>query len=1187
MNQRSVDRGDEVIVPLVGIGASAGGLQSIENLFGKMPSDTGMAFIVIQHLSPDFKSLMPEILSRHTPMPVKVVEQGATLDANSVYLIPPGKEIRCVGHQVEVTDFQTSLHKPIDTFFKSLAANEGVPISGIVLSGSGSDGAEGLEAIHRVGGWTMAESTLTAQFDGMPIAAERTGCVDAILTPAEMPAALLRNMNAVPRQTPGAPQEVDLTGVRLIFSLLENRYDLHFDDYKPATIARRIERRQILGRFENVFAYAEHLSKDEQELDELFHDLLIGVTKFFRDAKAFDVLEEQLEIDIARLPPGETYRIWVAGCASGEEAYSIAMIALDILHRLGRKPVLKVFATDVHQRILEQAATGIFDADALEFVSIERQQKYFEQLDTGRFRVVSALRQNLIFAGHNLIQDPPFTNIHLVSCRNVLIYFQGAAQTTSLASLHFSLVPDGVLFLGASESLGEMRSEFSVVNGTWRIFRKSRDRRDLVTRVNYAREATVRPIRPAISALNGDQPAAVSVRTLMDVYEAVIQTKIPCGLLLDHNQGVLHAFGDTSKILKWGPGRFTGKIVDFLEPPARTTIAAALIRAQKSPGTNFTVEGLRLYADSETHFDVGVMALQMASNLGWILQFIPVDREPAPAVRVTPTDPDSYELLESELSFTKESLSASIEELETSNEELQATNEEMIASNEELQSTNEELHSVNEELHSVNIEHQRKIEELEEITVDLETLMATSEVGTVFLGPDLRIRKFTKAVTRYFNLVEYDVGRKLSDFTNRLGLPELEAILSETLKAGKVYSAFRTDDFGQSVMVKVVPCRTGGAISGVVLNVMATTPETHERGAISYGTLGFWDWPDTDEDEMVWSPSMFGMLGLDPEAATASFSTLTSLAHPDDLGQLADLARTRTDRVRVRLKAAEGRFERYEFQNATRCPEEGSPSGLTGMLLTSDVSSKLDGGHRGRLETLEQVTTDLQDFVYAVSHDLQAPLRHIDQAVQRVRDIAAKGSDPTDVSKDETSPELALALDQASARTQRLADMLQGLLAFSQVNTRSVTFAECALEEVIDSVLEEFSDPISAAGVHLERVPLPSVVGDAAQLRMVFWHLLDNSLKYSEATHPIIRIGLEDSPHHHVITFSDNGIGVEIRHLRDVFTIFRRLRTMKEVPGLGVGLTLCKRIVERHGGRIWLESGQEGGCKFFLRLPRM
>ncbi|MEM7477674.1 MAG: chemotaxis protein CheB, partial [Planctomycetota bacterium] len=474
-------------VPIVGIGASAGGLKSIELMLDNLPNGTGLAFVIIQHLSPDFRSLMPEILARHTEMDVCLATQESTIEANHVYVIPPGKELRCFGHTLAITDLPSGLSRPIDTFFTSLAKNSGVPCAGIILSGTGSDGTLGIEAIHQNGGFTIVETGDSAEFDGMPLSAERTGCVDLVLPPEKIPDAL-ECFNGKPKALANCSQrESGLQGMELIFALLEKQFGLQFEHYKPSTITRRVGRRQQFKEFQSIIEYAEYLRDDFSELDNLFHDLLIGVTKFFRDEQAFNILENSLREKLVQLPEDEPFRAWSIGCATGEEPYSLAMILSDLMQQLDRRFVVKIFATDVHQRSLEAAAKGVFDAEAVEFVSASRKARYFDELEDGSFCVKPFLRRMVVFAQHDAIEDASFTRLQLVSCRNVLIYFGSSAQESALAAIHFSLVKHGILFLGPSESLGNLETEYVPLERQWRIYEKMTDRSGLNVRVKRIR----------------------------------------------------------------------------------------------------------------------------------------------------------------------------------------------------------------------------------------------------------------------------------------------------------------------------------------------------------------------------------------------------------------------------------------------------------------------------------------------------------------------------------------------------------------------------------------------------------------------------------------------------------------------------------------------------------------------------
>ena len=930
--------------PVVGIGASAGGLRSLEALFDHMPSDTGMAFVIIQHLSPDFKSLMDEILARHTEMAISIATHGMQVEPNHIYLIPANKELRIVDHKLKLAEFTESIHKPIDVFFRSLAENSGSNCTGVVLSGTGSDGTEGIQVIFRKGGLTIGESIESAEFDGMPRSAAATGCLDYVLAAKEIAPLLVKHAVAPLERLPKS-QTVDpnLEGINLIFSLLSNSYDIKFDHYKPNTVARRIERRQNLANCNTIFEYAELVKNDAEALDSLYHDLLIGVTRFFRDTEAFNELEETIDAQIEKVPPGETYRVWVAGCASGEECYSIGMLILDCTKRKGRKPLLKIFATDVHQRILDFAAKGEYDSENLEFVSKERQNEYFEQLPDGRFRVNASLRRHLVFACHNVIQDPPFTRVHMVTCRNMLIYFRQAAQTISVSSFHFALKKDGVLFLGSSETPGELKEEFAVICRTWRIYSKIRNRPGLIEQTRHVKERIANPTT-ASTVKFSDRDATFGVNRLLDMYDTVLREKIPSGLILDYKQNIVHIFGNARKMLQNAEGRFSGNIRSFLTGDAKAVVSAALIRANKEVGTEFTVENVSMIEDDESttcNIKVQAIAGSKIENLLWVLQIVDQDSA-ADRRRVTVTQQDAnVSLLESELSFTRESLNATIEELETSNEELQATNEEMVASNEELQSTNEELHSVNEELHSVNSEFQRKLEELEETTNDLENLLSTSDIGTIFLDRDLRIRRFTEVMTNHFDLLPHDLGRSIQRFSAAIEYSSLVEDLQEVVQSGSTMSRMVNNNAGTSMLLKMVPYYSENEVTGVILNVV-----NNSVGFAVQSDAGFWEWPDVSRDEMVWSSNCYRLLGLEPDEMPATFSNWKDLIHVHDLHKLESVRSkhcsfVKTGRLVVRMRFNQSGYRKYAYRGVFKMSDAGEPQQMMGSFELAEENEKL------------------------------------------------------------------------------------------------------------------------------------------------------------------------------------------------------------------------------------------------------
>ena len=686
-----------------------------------------------------------------------------------------------------------------------------------------------MKAIQQAGGLCIVESLETAQFDSMPKSCLDSGFVNHVLSPEEIGDWLTKQFadpNHRPIPESSLPPEA-LSGIDLIFSQLSRRHDVDFSEYKASTVARRIERRQQMCQKTSILDYAEFARENREELDLLYHDLLIGVTKFFRDTDAFDTIERCLDGLIERTPIGTELRVWCAGCASGEEAYSLAMCVHDAFDRANRTPEYKVFATDIHKGALDFASSGLYSSETMEFVSDARKQKYFTMESDSSFKINNELRRRLVFARHNVFKDAPFTRMDLVTCRNLLIYLRQSAQLHAICSFHFALKVDGLLFLGASESLGALGEEFRTVDSGWRIFQKIRSLPSLIgDQLNKGQYSLNDSPRRLVNILNSDRPESLSFTRLVECYDLILREYISSGLLLDDQRNILHVFGDANKYLVSKTGRFSGSLTDFISGDAKVAIMAALIRASKSIGQRVILEGLELQTSTETAVtDVEVLALSgnKAGSWIWCIKFVgsPLDRPLKKRVNRLESSEKEISELESELIYTKDSLNATIEELEASNEELQAANEELVASNEELQSTNEELQSVNEELYTVNLENNRKIDELQELTDDLEVLLSTSEVGTLFLDTNLLIRKFTKSITRYFDLMDHDIGRPISNFSNRLNVDNLEEKLQTVLNSQQPYETELIDTFGSPVLLKlVVHGSAAERVNGVILNVI-------------------------------------------------------------------------------------------------------------------------------------------------------------------------------------------------------------------------------------------------------------------------------------------------------------------------------------------------------------------------------
>jgi two-component system, chemotaxis family, CheB/CheR fusion protein len=806
---------------VVGIGASAGGLESLEQFFSNLPPNPGMAFVVVQHLSPDFRSVMDELLARHSDLPIQQAEDNIEVEANRVYLLPPKKEMIIRERRLLLTDKERThgLTLPIDHFFRSLAQDVGTEAVGIILSGTGSDGSRGLREIKRAGGRVYVENPDSAKFDGMPLSALATGVVDQSAPASDIPQLLMSDANLPSADAVEPDLFLDETPMESIFRLLRDQFGLDFSLYKMTTVSRRILRRiELLGSVD-LAGYAERLRVDSEELSSLYRDLLIGVTRFFRDPEAFDFLEQHVVPEILdRVQESEEIRIWIAACATGEEAYSIAMILYEQLTARGRNLNVKILSTDVHTASLTYAGAGSYGEEQLEHVNEKRRERFFRRKGNG-YQISQDLRQLIVFAPHNITKDAPFTKMHLITCRNLLIYLEPPAQKSVLSLFHFGLVTGGFLFLGSSETAGTLASEFDTVNEHWKIYRKRRD-----VRLLEPLRMPVSKKTPGSSKLFlGHSRAALADTQLLTVYDELLNRHMPPSFLVDEDRHLVDSFGGAEHLFKIGKRRPSISILDLLDGDLRTVVAGAIQRALKNDGhVRYTgvpigdgdrirrcilsAEAFTNPRTNSTHVLITILdetsqerrhALSNASDL-----------TTAQAAQ------DRMNTLESELSYTRETLQSTIEELQTANEELQATNEELVASNEELQSTNEELHSVNEELYTVNAELQRKITELRELNSDMQHFLESTDVGTLFLDGNLRIRKYTPRIASVFHIQTQDIGRSIRHFSHSLQRPTLLRDIELALTEGVTIEDEVRDVEDTAFFLRILPYRAASAGDG-------------------------------------------------------------------------------------------------------------------------------------------------------------------------------------------------------------------------------------------------------------------------------------------------------------------------------------------------------------------------------------
>ncbi len=819
--------------PVVGIGASAGGLDAIEKFFLNMPHDSGMAFVVIMHFDPTSKSIMVEILKRYTKMEVYQAGDGMEINPNSVYIIPPNKDMAILHGTLQLLEQTVSrgIRHPIDFFFRSLSEDCKEKAVCIILSGTGTEGTLGLKAVKGEGGMVMVQDVTSSAYDGMPASAIATGFADYILPPEKMPEQLI-NFVKQPyikgkNKTVFAEQTAPL---QKIFVLIRDRNGHDFSLYKESTIIRRIERRMNIHQIGNITDYVRYLSETPSEIDILFKELLIGVTSFFRNPHAYDILIQRILPDMLKnKTPVLPIRVWVCACSTGEEAYSIAMIFKECLDEIKSNRKVQIFATDVDKDAIEKARAGIYPASIDVDVSSERLERFFTKAEDS-YRVNKEVREMVVFAVHSMIKDPPFSNLEMVSCRNLLIYLGHLLQNKVLSTLHYSLKKDGVLFLGNSETIGEFTDHFSVYDRKWRIYISKGgshvlrgdfthlDRVDVYTKIKEPAKS--------VDIIIGDRIE----KMLLENYTH------PC-VIINEKKEILYFHGKTGKYLEPATGKAGLKIVEMVREGLKHELNIAIRKAiaQKKEvvfkelklKTNGSFQTVNLIIRPLARPDMqGLMMVIFEDVPG--RQSKPIKRGDAkPQINQHVID------LELELKSTRENLQTTIEEMETSNEELQSTNEEFQSANEELQSANEELESsreemqsVNEELMTLNAEHQAKIEENLKVVNDMNNMLISTKIATVFLDNDLNIKGFTPAATKIINLKKTDIGRTIKDFSFNLLYEKLIDDLLEVLHTLAFRETEVADKNGNWYLMRILPYRTTeNVIDGAAVSFIDITEQ--------------------------------------------------------------------------------------------------------------------------------------------------------------------------------------------------------------------------------------------------------------------------------------------------------------------------------------------------------------------------
>lgn len=1177
---------------VVGIGASAGGLEALELFFRHLPSKHNLVFVVVQHLSPDFESLMDKLLARETLLPIQMIEDGIRVKPRNVYLLPPKKEVIFSEGCLLLAERSASreLSFPIDNFFRSLAQDAGQRAIAVVLSGTGSDGSRGICEVHEAGGYVLSQSEASAKFDGMPRSACDTGIVDSVMAPGEMGEAIIAYTSS-----PLVASRIALSGTSIdgptyaILNLLKKRYEIDFNQYKISTIGRRIERRIMLSGSENIVEYTKRLRSEPAELDALYRDLLIGVTGFFRDREVF----ERLELDVipalmAKLEHEQEFRAWVVGTATGEEAYSLAILLTEASEAMDRQDRVKIFASDVHPGSLEAASRGIYQKEHLGGLTAEQQDRYFNKKSDG-YHASSELRKKVVFVHHNVITNAPFTNLDMVTCRNVFIYFTPETQKKVLSLFHFGLKMGGTLCLGSSETPGELSHEFEAIDDKCRIYTKHRDiSLPSSMRMAFPQVKLSVPPAPTMHSSTPKLSESVSARDLMGSYDTLLERFMPPSLLIGEDNELLHSFGDATRLLRVLPGRPSKNVLDLVQPPLRSAVSATLRRANHDqpavvqatlPGEGEDFELLRITAErfgEDSNRTLVLFETESAPKNDALPKTEPVEVS-ADAYRS-----EEYEALERDLQRAKDSIKSTIEESQTTTEELQATNEQLTASNEELQSTNEELHSVNEELYTVNAEHQRKIDELIELTDDMDNLLNSTNVHTIFLDRQLNIRRFTPGIGDTFNLIPQDVGRRLDTFTHNIRGVRVVERVKEVVELKEKYEHEVQDKNDNWYLLRILPYTTRGQVDGAVVTLIDITSlkqaesKLAELSEIVEHSDDAIFRQDVDGTIRTWNRGAERLFGRPATKVLGRHVEMLGLRCQDiDAEQMLKLVECgqSLEHVEARYTQKDGTVADVALSLSPIRDPQGNVIGASS--IARDVTR-----HKQAEAKVREAVRRRDDFLAMLSHELRNPLA----AVLNATNLLGEAENNLEATVE--------AKDVIDHNVRHVARILDDLLDVSRITNDKINLHR----EVVDlsalmiDVVECVQHRVDAKQQELHVLPSDDplfVEGDIGRLQQMQVNLLVNSSKYT-SDGGRIEYRVEPDGDDAMITIKDNGVGIEESLLESIFEPFVQAeQTLDRAQGgMGLGLTLVSKVTDAHQGSVSVQSEGVGrGSVFSVRIP--
>ena len=1198
---------------IVAIGASAGGLNAINDFFDNMPEDNHLSFIVIQHLSPDHKSLMAELVSKHTPMEVHVAEDGMLVQSGNLYLIPEKKVMTFKNGALRLKE-KLREHQPsgvIDIFLESLAQEKKDKAIAIILSGTGSDGSKGVEAVKANGGIVVVQDPISAEFDGMPNSAIATGCADLILSPEMMPGELEEFLKEAPLiRSFHISNQQDEAIIYKILDLAHSVTGHDFSNYKRPTLDRRLAKRMAELNLRSLAEYYKLLTQNETEVKLLSQEFLINVTRFFRDEEAFEVIRTKvIPALFLNKVAGDVIKVWVVASSTGEEAYTLAMLFEEYMEEQQKHDIsVKIFATDIDQAAIDTASKGIYSEEVMKVVASDRIKKFFIR-EGKNMRVTPLLRKLIVVAKHDIVKDPPFGQIDLLSCRNMLIYMDPALQKKIFQKFHFALNENGYLFLGPSENIGALRDVLEDVDKKWKIYKCISKGKiaEYETFINPSERGSYFPGSVAVKSKN-------ALNSLPEIFnETLLEDHSYAGIYIDKDGDVKQAIGNFKSFISFPEDKFNFNLLKLV-PVDLSIVLNSLIRKAIKENQRVVQRRVKIMDGNKERF-MDIIVKPFLNQKTYLQPFLfvilneikPEAAAVKPASAYTPGDETNERISElmQELADTKENLQALLEEVESANEELQTSNEEIISANEELQSTNEELQSLNEELHTVNTEHQQKIKELIELNDDLNNYFNNTEIGQILIDKRLIIRKFTPIVKKQVNLIESDIGRSIADisinFKNLDFINEIKGVLRNGNKTEREI----TIENDRVFIMRMAPfVRQDKTIDGVVINFIDISDIKKLNTLL----------------EAVFNGSSNGILvkkairneqgeivDFEYVAVNSAAENLLHLEAGSIIGKrtretFPGMRKEFTDAYRKIVETGQPKvFEIYNEPNGrwleTTCVKlmDGVLSTFTDITEKKNAADLLQKGYAELQKTtsqlkfsnqeLEKSNYELLQFASVASHDLKEPLRK----------IQAYGNLFKEKVKEKLEVNETNYLEKVISSAHRMQALIDDILTLSKLANNGIPHEVINLNKIVERIVDDLEITIREKNAQVKIGHLPEIKAVPAQMHQLFQNLITNALKFNQKETPVVSVYQQAVPgelkklysidgNFICIVVEDNGIGFSEQYKDKIFGIFQRLNG-SNFQGTGIGLAICKKIVENHNGMIDVESEVGKGSRFIVLLP--